>query len=111
MRGYPISEREQAFILENAYKMTWGAIAAELSVRFKDDNGGERKWRGVQNWYNVQKQRRKEGMPKVLVPVESRVINLARNLGYTKNDLTNILEVRLMEILDTSVGVVAATEK
>lgn len=107
VRGQEFSPREKEYIEAHAYRMSWGAIAYELSVRFPEDNGGERTGRGVQGY--ATRSKKKKPISRMPVPIATDVIYLARSCGYTKHDLSDILRARLTEILDNTGAYFAET--
>ena len=96
--GRVFSERERVYIDTWAYKKSWGQIAHELGELYESDNGGSRTSRGVQSYVKAKEQEERQPSPKVLVPIDSQVMMLAKAKGYTKKDISFLLKAVLVEI-------------
>jgi len=95
--GTPFSDREKAFIRENAYRMSWGDIAHRLCTTFPEDNGGVRKKSSVRSFV-LRERNRGEQSPEIPIPIHRDIVTLATSLGFRKTDLGVILHDRLREL-------------
>ena len=96
--GRVFSDRERVYIDTWAYKKSWGQIARELGELYEEDNGGSRTSRGVQSYVKTREHEARRPSQKVLVPIDSQVMLLAKAKGYTKKDISFLLKAVLVEI-------------
>lgn len=95
--GIPLSEEEQAFIWQWAYKKSWGHIAADLGALYPEHNGGSRKWETIKKFVH-RKQRPALKIGYCVVPIRADVLNAARVKGFSQFDLSDLLESVLSEL-------------
>lgn len=96
--GLPFSDREKAFIRENAYRLSWGDIANRLGKMFPEDNGGSRQKSSVRSFVIRERARTETKKAEIPILVHVDIVTLATTLGYRKTDLPVILHDRLREM-------------
>jgi hypothetical protein len=95
----PFSEEEKAYMRAHAYRKSWTQIAGRLNEDYAAHNNGQRGWRAVKRFFDY------DGKPpepieivKIPVLIDYPVIELVNRLGFSRSDISNLLNAHLLNI-------------